>query len=196
MTSPPTQLYLPGPRGKISHVTRPLLVVVSGLPGTGKSTLAIALSERIGAITLSRDLARQQTGTRLAVVDRLFTRLFGRHRPGLQQQAGRRLQAAAARELAYGRPVVVEAVADPSLRHQMAALAAQHQAPLCPIEVVCSDPAEHARRLRGRPGNWQRIVTRISKTYKPAPGALVLDSRDTPGQMADQATEHIRRQHR
>jgi len=78
-------------------VSRPLLVVVSGLPGTGKSALAAALGERIGAITLSRDLARQQTGTRLTAVDRLFTRLSGRHRPGIQQQAERRLQTAADR---------------------------------------------------------------------------------------------------
>ena len=174
-------------------MNRPLLVVVSGLPGTGKSVLAAVLSERIGAVTLSRDLARQQTRTRLAAADRVFTRLSGRHRPGLQHQAGRRLQAAAARELAQGHHVVVEVVADPSIRHQLAALAAQHKAPLYSIEVVCSDSAEHARRLRARPGNWQRIVTRMSQTYQPAPGALVLDSRDTPGQMADRAAEFIRR---
>jgi uncharacterized protein len=172
-------------------VNRPLLVVVSGLPGTGKSALAAALSERTGAITLSRDLARQQI-TRLAVVDRVFTRLSGRHRPGLQQQAGRRLQTAVARELAHGRAVIVEVVADPSIRHRLAALAAEHKVPLYSVEVVCSDAAELARRLRRRPGNWQKTVTRMSKTYQPAPGALVLDSRDTPGQMADQATEFIR----
>lgn len=171
----------------------PLLVVVSGLPGTGKSALAAALSQRIGAITLSRDLARQQTGTRLAAADRVFTQLSGHHRPGLQYQAGRRLREAVARELAQGRPVVVEVVAEPSIRHQLAALAAEHEARLYSIEMVCSDPTEHARRLRARPGNWQRIATRMSKTYRPAPGALVLDSHDTPGQMADRAVEFIRR---
>ena len=170
-------------------VNRPLLVVVSGLPGTGKSALAAALSERIGAINLSRDLARQQTSTRL---DRVFTRLSGRRRPGLQHQAGRRLQAIAARELAQGHLVIVEVVADPSIRHQLAGLAAEHHAPLYSIEMVCSDTTEHARRLRARPGNWQRIVTRMSRIYQPAPGALVLDSRDPPGHMADQAAEYIR----
>lgn len=174
-------------------MSRPLLAVVSGLPGTGKSALAAALSERIGAVTLSRDLARQQTGTRLAAADRIFTRLTGRHRRGLQRQAERWLQMEVARELAHGRPVVVEVVADPAIRHWLAALAAEHEAPLYPMEVICSDAAELARRLRGRPGNWQRILTRMSRTYQPAPGALVLDSRDSPGQMADQATEFIRR---
>lgn len=170
---------------------RPPLVLVSGLPGTGKSALATALSQRIGAITLSRDLARQHIGTRLAAVDHVFVRLSGRHRPGLQQQAGRRLRTAAARGLALGRPVVVEVVADPSIGKR---LAAEYHAPLYWIEVVCSDPAELARRLRARAGNWQRIHTRMSKAYQPAPGALVLDSRDTPAQMAEQAAEFIRGQ--
>jgi uncharacterized protein len=93
-------------------VNRSLLVVVSGLPGSGKTTLSAALSERIGAVALSRDLARQQASGRLAAMDRLFTRLTGRHRRGRQKQAGHRLQLAVAGELAAGRPVVVEAVAD------------------------------------------------------------------------------------
>jgi predicted kinase len=169
----------------------PLLVVISGLPGTGKTTLAACLSERIGALALSRDLARQQASTRPAIADRIFTRLSGRHRRGLQQQAGRWLAAAVARELAASRPVVVEVVADHSTRHQLAAVAAQYNAPVYPIEMVCSDAAELAQRLRARPGNWQKIAARMSKSYKPAPEALILDSRHTPSTMADQAIKFI-----
>jgi uncharacterized protein len=171
------------------------LVLVSGLPGTGKSALAAALGERLGAVTLSRDLARQQV-TRLAAAERVFTRLSGRHRRGLQRRAGRRLQALVAAELTRGRPVVVEVVADPAIRRRLAALAAQHDVLLHSIELVCPDPAELARRLQGRPGNWRRVVSRMSGTYLPAPGALVLDSRNQPGQLADQAAEFIRQHDR
>jgi predicted kinase len=174
-------------------VERALLVVVSGLPGTGKTTLSTVLAERIGAVALSRDMARQQIGARLAPVDRVFTRLTGRHRRGLQKKAERRLLMAAARELAAGHPVIVEAVADGAIRRRLAAVAAQHGAALYAVEVVCTDSAEHSRRLRGRPGNWERILARLSESYEPGPGALVVDSRDKPGTMADQAIHFISR---
>lgn len=170
---------------------RPFLVVVSGLPGTGKTTLSTVLAERIGAVALSRDMARQQIGARLALVDRVFTRMTGRHRRGLQEKAGHQLLMTAARELAADRPVIVEAVADRAIRRRLAALAAQHEVRLYSVEVVCSDSAEHSRRLRGRPGDWERVLARMSKSYEPEPAALVVDSHDTPGTMADQAARFI-----
>jgi predicted kinase len=181
--------------GRIGNVSPSLLVVVSGLPATGKTTLSTILAERIGAVALSRDLARQQIVTRLPRVDRVFTRITGRHRRGLQERAGHRLLMAVAGELAAGKPVIVEAVADRAIRSQLAALAAQHQARLYSIEVVCTDATELSRRLHRRPGNWQRILARTSKSYEPQPQALVVDSSITPGAMADQAMQFINQDH-
>lgn len=63
-------------------------------------------------------------------MDRVFTRVTGRHGRGLQEKAGRRLLMAVAHELAAGRPAVVEAVADRVIRRRLAAVAAQYHARL------------------------------------------------------------------
>ncbi len=173
-------------------MSRSLLVVVSGLPGTGKSTLAVGLAECIQAVALSRDVARQEVGGP-PMLDSAFTRLRGRHPRGLQEKANRRLETVVADELVLDRPVVVEVVADRDIRRRLAALAAKHGAPVYSIEVVCSDAAELARRLRARRGNWQRIVARMAKSYRPAAGALVVDSRNTPDEMVEQAVDFVRR---
>jgi predicted kinase len=173
-------------------VRRPLVILVSGLPGTGKTTLAAGLGQRIGAVTLSRDQARQEIENPLVLLYRCFTRLFGSYRRELQEEANRRLEMAVAEELVAGRPVVVEVVADRVIRHRVHELAAHHGVPVRSIEVTCSGTAQLARRLSGRPGDWTRIVARMSKSYEPWPTALVVDSCDTsPSEMVEQAVAFI-----
>jgi predicted kinase len=173
-------------------MSRAFLVVVSGLPGTGKSTLAIPLAERIEGVALSRDAARQQIGGR-PMLTPASTRLRGRHRRGLQEEATQRLETLVAHQLDANRPVVVELVADRDTRHRLFALAARHGARVCSIEVVCSDAQELARRLGTRRGNWRRVVAQMSKSYEPARGALVVDSRNPREAMLGQAVAFIRR---
>lgn len=174
-------------------MSRSLLVVVSGLPASGKSTLAVALAQRIQAVALSRDAAREEIGGP-AMLSPASIRLRGSHRRGLQEKATQRLETMVAHELAADRPVVVELVADRDTRRRLGALAAKHGAPVYSIEVICSDPAELARRLRIRLGNWQGVVAEMSKTYEPAAGALVVDSRDAPAEMVNRAVAFVRRE--
>jgi hypothetical protein len=103
------------------------------------------------------------------------------------------LETVVAHELVVNRPIVVEVVADRDIRRRLDALGAKHGAPVYSIEVVCSDAAELARRLRTRRGNWQRIVARMSKSYQPSPGALVLDSCNTRDAMVKQAMDFVHR---
>jgi predicted kinase len=169
---------------------RSCVVVISGLPGTGKSTLAIALAERIQAVAVSRDAARQALGGP-ARLSPIATRLGRRHRRGLQEKATRRLEAMVAEALDRDRAVVVELVADGDARRRFDELAAKHAVPVYSIEVFCSDAAELARRLRARPGSWQQVVAQMSMSYQPAPGALVVDSRHPVEQLIERAVEFM-----
>jgi predicted kinase len=121
-------------------VTAPVLVAMGGLPGAGKSHLATALGAALGAPVVSVDpieaamwragVARDQpTGLAAYVV----------------------AEEVAAGVLALGQTVIVDAVNDVEpARDQWRGLAAAHGVDLRFIEVVCSDPALHRRRLTGR----------------------------------------------
>ncbi|HXW80264.1 MAG TPA: AAA family ATPase [Acidimicrobiales bacterium] len=167
------------------------LVVVSGLPGTGKSTLAGLLADRMGAVALSRDFAVKQMKGPVADLDRLVSRLLGRRRRGFQERANRWLNSEIAGVLDGGRPVVVEVVTDGRVRRQLQALCTRHEAVLCPIEMVCSDRDEHLQRLRARRGNWEKACARASRRYQPAPGALVLDSCRAPAALIEPAANFV-----
>jgi predicted kinase len=88
-----------------------VLVPVSGLPGTGKSSLAGPLAHRIRAAAMSRDNALRDVEGRWRPrpCDRRF---FGGRRRRLQERATQRLESTAADQLSKGLPVLVEVVAD------------------------------------------------------------------------------------
>ena len=101
---------LPPPRA------RPVLVVVSGLPGTGKSRLCQELSRRSGAVVLESDALRR----------RLFPR------PTYSRQESRRLfdliHAAVERLLRQGVSCILDATN----------LAERHRQPLYEIAAACA----------------------------------------------------------
>jgi len=88
----------------------PALVVLCGLPGTGKSTVGATLAGRIGAAYLSSDTVRKQ----LAGIDpreRVTERdREGLYAPGMNERTYDELRRRAAEHLAAGRPVVLDAM--------------------------------------------------------------------------------------
>jgi predicted kinase len=170
--------------------SRSLLVVVFGLPGTGKSTLAVTLAQHIPAVAPSRDAVRQEIGPPiLSPASPDYADAIGRV---FRRRQTQRLETMVDDELGADRPVVLEHVADRDARRRLEAPAAKHGAPAFSIEVICSDARELTRRLRARRGNWQRVVAQMSKTYEPASDALVVDSRDAPEEMVRQAVVFVR----
>ena len=134
------------------------LVVFAGLPGTGKSTIA-------------RELARQLRAVWLRI-DTIETAIADEATP-ITDEGYRAACALAVDNLRLGLDVVGDSV-NPWLKTRDswrdAGLAAG--ADVLEIEVVCSDPAEHRRRVETRvvdvpgltPPTWEEVVGR---DYRP-----------------------------
>lgn len=155
----------------------PMLIVVCGLPATGKTTLSRALAEALapGALHLRVDTIEQ------AVVD------AGAAARPLGPVGYAVAQALASDFLRQGLTVIAECVNPvPASRDAWRDLATALGVPFTEIETVCSDPAEHAHRATTRtsdiPGlplpTWQDI-----RSHRYAPWTrphLTLDTAHTP----------------
>src|SRR5271156_2137280 len=122
-----------------------VLVVISGLPATGKTTVASALACRTG-LTYVRVDSIEQAIRRYGVLSGPEGYSVG--------------YAVAADQLRLGHGVIAECVNPLAVtRNAWRAGAAEHAADLVEVEVVCADPAEHRRRAGSRtpdiPGLYQ-----------------------------------------
>ena len=117
-----------------------MLVVFGGLPGSGKTTLAQRVAHELAAAYVRVD----------AIEAALWRAVVSTDQPtGLAAYAA--AHAVAEGSLRAGARVVADAV-NPveQAREAWRRLAAQTGAPLRVIEVVCSDRAEHRRRVQSR----------------------------------------------
>jgi predicted kinase len=133
------------------------LVVMAGLPASGKSSIARELARRIGAVWLridSMDQAIWASGT--APSD-------------LRDWTYRAAQAIALDNLTLGRDVVGDCVNDSrEAREGWAQIGRRSGAKVLWLEVVCGDPEEHRRRVETRtsdiPGlalpDWEAVMKR------------------------------------
>jgi predicted kinase len=150
-----------------------MLIVFGGLPGVGKSAIAAEVARRLRAAYL-----------RIDVIEVAMTVGLGLPKDGDIGPAGYIVAYDVARSnLALGVPVVADSVNPvPETRAAWRAVAADAGAPCLEVEVVCSDLAEHRRRVEVRlddpaalqPPTWAEVEARA---YAPWPEAqLRLDS--------------------
>jgi predicted kinase len=170
-------------------LTGRLLVLVSGLPGVGKSVLVDELAPRLGAVRVSRDAARLSldSGRLRRLVEALAWRLAGRRLASTQRRAGQVLELSVAEHLASNRCVIVEAVAEDSLRARLRGLAVEHDAAFVQVECVLSDRAAHNRRLARRSEGeqfWRSVVDGLQRSYQPSPDCLRIDTGVAPAEAA------------
>jgi predicted kinase len=133
------------------------LIVLAGLPGSGKSTIARGVARRIGAVWLrvdSMDQAIWSSGTAPA---------------DLRDWTYRAAQAVAEDNLRLGRDVVGDCVNDwKGARDGWQDVGLRAGAQVLWLEIACTDPVEHRRRVETRssdvPGlvlpDWQKVMAR------------------------------------
>ena len=138
-----------------------MLIVLSGLPGTGKSSIARELSRQIGAVWLRVDSIEQairESGVA----------------PGSMDDAGYRAAYAVAQDnLRLGLRVVADSVNPWMLtRNAWREAGRSVGATVVEVETVCTDGDEHRRRIETRrsdipglvPPDWEAVVRR---DYRP-----------------------------
>ncbi len=126
--------------------------MVTGLPGTGKSTLADGVAARLGAPSFSGDwlLGAIAPSHVLDEVDRdvsvdVYERL---------------LQTLFTRQLMLGQSAVLDCIVSDETLGKWSTITATHGGRLVTVECVCSDEVVHRSRIEGRVRNipgWHEI---------------------------------------
>jgi predicted kinase len=124
----------------------PLLVLVTGLPGTGKSTMADVAGFQLSAPVLGHDWAMSGLRPYPELQESLDAMGVRGHR-GVGWSI---LWALARSELRRGRPVVLDGVARAPEVAGTRALAHEEGAPCFVVMTQCADPALHQDRIAGR----------------------------------------------
>ena len=151
-----------------------VLVVVGGLPATGKSTVCARLARAQRAAWLRVD----------RIEDAIVRTTSVRHPVGVVGYAV--AYALAAEQLGCGIDVIAECVNPLSVtRAAWRKVARDAHARLVEVEMICSDPAEHRRRAETRSSDiegyrlptWADIVAREYEPWDRPP--IVIDSART-----------------
>jgi hypothetical protein len=133
---------------------RPRLLLVGGLPASGKSFLAAALADRAGAVHINSDRVRKELAG-APPGERLVASVgAGIYTPGITEMTYREMLVQAERELRAGGSVVLDASFQRATHRRRAAALAREVGALA-VEVECVCPVRVARarlEARGREG--------------------------------------------
>lgn len=161
-----------------------MLIVFSGLPGTGKTSIATRLAGEMGAVYLRIDSIEQAM------------RDSGLVRQSLDDAGYRVAYAVAEDNLRLGRTVIADSVNPIRLtRDAWVGVAQRGGIAVLEVEVICSDPSEHRRRVESRTRDiaglrlptWDEVCSREYHTWDREHITL-----DTSTQTVEQSVARLR----
>ncbi|MCA1442530.1 AAA family ATPase [Ensifer sp. IC4062] len=148
-----------------------MLIILGGLPGTGKTTIARALAKLLHAVHVRVDTIEQSIrdsgATSSDVGPAGYMAAYG----------------VAEDNLTLGNTVIADSVNSLQVtRDAWLAVAQRSQAPVVEVEVICSDKGEHRRRVETRVTDveglskptWKEVIDRVYEDWGPRP--LVIDT--------------------
>jgi predicted kinase len=161
-------------------MARPTLVLITGPPGTGKSTLADHAADTLGAPVLGWDWAMAgMTG-----FDALTTALRGMPDLEYRRVGWSILWNLATAQLRRRRSVVLDGVARTTEVDRTRALAGATDSNCVVVATSCTDRLLHRTRVEGRTRNipgwheldWDHVASLLSRWEQPADIDLHLDA--------------------
>lgn len=169
------------------------IIAFTGLPGTGKSTLAEQLATETGVPAFAGDW--------LLGALRPHGVLNHLDRPAFLAMYYDLLGTLAERQLMLGQSAIVDCLINADIAERWGELAARYGGRLRIVECVCGDEGEHRRRLEGRvrgiPG-WHEVgwdhVLRMRSEYPRLEGVrLIVDAMETVESNLDRVRTFLRR---
>jgi predicted kinase len=158
-----------------------MLIIFGGAPGSGKTTLARLLARRLAAVYL-----------RIDTMDHPIMQVYGEDIEDLSYKVAYGL---AADNLALGHTVIADCVNDVNItRNAWRDVGLRAGVPTVELEIVCSDTAEHRRRVETRvtdiPGfvlpAWEKVCNRWTEPW-PREHVIV----DTAGRAAEDCVAEL-----
>jgi uncharacterized protein len=157
---------------------RPTLVVMTGLSGTGKSTVARRLARALGARLFTSDIVRKEIAGIAGAAPAAWEE--GIYRPEWTKATYDRLFALAEASLSNGQPVVLDATfLDADQRSGAASVATRAGTRLVLVETVC-DQATVAARLATRTARGDSPSDATMATYRRQYAAIAANPLQVP----------------
>lgn len=161
-----------------------MIIIVFGLPGTGKTFFSGHLAEETGAVHLNTDIIRERMNLR------------GKYDEKSKQRVYRELQKQAERELACGNDVIVDGTFHKRNRRvPFEKMAKAKNEPLYFIEIIAPEKIVQ-ERLKGQRKYSEAgpdVYEELKKAYEPPDGEYlqVRSGDNTPESMIEKAKKYI-----